>query len=538
MHNQKAGAPDKPFLIYISPGSTHSPHQAPPEYIARFKGKFDAGWDRMREETWRRQLTQGIIPRGTRLTPRPAQIPAWDSLNPAQKAFAAGTMEVAAAQLVFQDEQLGKVLNELRRMRQLDNTLVAVINGDNGASGENGPRGTINELRGLRQPPESEAWMQANISRLGGPMTYENYPVGWAWAMNTPLRWVKQYASMLGGVRNSMILSWKGHIAKPGSVCEQFSHLIDIAPTVLDAAKVPAPRIVLGSVQKPMDGESLLPSLNACDAARPRTQYFEIGGKVGLYHNGWFLSGEDERTSWENVGPRGNRPKVDWTLYDLTRDFSQSTDIAARNPAKLLEMQALWQQVAQANNVFPLDYRFASGRVDLATMRGSGRKHFDFWSKDVSVPAMSEPILFGRSFTLNADLQLDKADSSGAVVALGSRFGGWSLSLDKGRPAFTFAGSTDPAEMAHVRAERALPQGPSRLTMRFAALGPGKGAEVILSLAGEELARVQLPSAVLTPAGGGETLDVGRDLGVQVTQYSTQHGRIEGDVSHVTVDFD
>ncbi len=538
VHNQKASAPDKPFLIYLAPGSTHAPHQAPLEYIARFKGRFDQGWDKLREESWKRQLAQGVIPKGTRLTSRPVEIPAWDSLAPGQKAFAIGTMEVAAAQLVFQDEQLGKVLNELKRMGQLDNTLVAVIQGDNGASGEAGPPGTINELRGMRKPLESEAWMQANTSRLGGPMTYESYPVGWAWAMNTPLRWVKQYASMLGGVRNGMILSWKGHIARPGSICGQFSHLIDITPTVLDAAHLPAPKTVLGAVQKPIDGESLLPSLTACDGARPRTQYFEIGGKVGLYHDGWFLSGDDGRPSWQDNGPRGNRPAMDWALYDLANDFSQSTDLAAKNPAKLAEMQTLWQQVAKASNVFPLDHRFGPGRVDLATIRGSGRKHFDFWGKDVSLPALSEPILFGRSFTVNADLVLDKPDSSGAVIALGSRFGGWSLYLDKGHPAFTFAVSTDPTEITQVRAEKALPKGSSNLKLRLTSLGFGKGAEVVLSSGELELARGQMPGATLMPAGGGETLDVGRDLGVPVTDYQTPHGQIEGDVPHVSVDFD
>jgi arylsulfatase A-like enzyme len=538
IHNQKAAAPDKPFLVYLAPGSTHAPHQAPSEYIARFKGKFDRGWDKLREETWKRQLAQGIIPKGTRLTARPAEIPAWDSLNTAQRAFAIGTMEVAAAQLAFQDEQLGKVLNELRRMGQLDNTLVAVINGDNGASGEAGPPGTINELRGMRKPQESEVWMQSNTGRLGGPITYQSYPVGWAWAMNTPLRWVKQYASMLGGVRNGMILSWQGHVSKPGTVCGQFSHLIDIAPTVLDAAQLPAPKSVLGIVQKPMDGESLLPGLSACDSGKLRTQYFEIGGKVGLYHDGWFLSGEDGRPSWEDIGPGGSRPKMEWSLYHLAKDFSQSTDLASTNPAKLQEMTALWRRVAQANNVFPLEHRFGAGRVNPAMMRGSGRKHLDFWGKDVSLPAMSEPLLIGRSFTVKADLVLDKTDSSGAILALGSRFGGWSFYLDKGRPSFTFAVSTDPAEITQVRAEKALPQGASNVTLRFASLGFGKGAEVVISSGSEELARAALPSAILMPAGGGETLDVGRDIGVPVIDYATPHGAIEGDVPHVAVELD
>ena len=537
VHNQKAAAPDKPFLVYMAPGSTHAPHQAPPEYIARFKGKFDAGWDVQREQTWRRQLAMGIIPKGTQLTPRPAEIPAWDSLTSGQKAFAARTMEVAAAQLAYQDEQIGRVIDELQRMGELDRTLVAVVIGDNGASAEAGPKGTINELRSMGTHDESEAWMQANIDKLGSASTYESYPAGWAWAMNTPLRWTKQYASFPGGIRNGMILSWKGHVAHPGAVCGQFSHLVDIAPTVLDAAHLPAPDSVYGVRQKPMDGESLLTSLSACDAAKPRTQYFEIGGKVGLYHDGWFLSGDDGRLAWQNLPPAGTRPPMQWSLYNLDKDFSQSTDLAAKEPARLQAMLDLWKQEAARNNVFPLDHRFGMAR-GAAMMRGSGRKHFDFWGKDVSLPANTEPVPIARSFTLNADLRLDSASASGAVMAFGSRFGGWSLYLDKGRPAFVAARSTDPDEITRVVADKALPQGPVKLTMRFAVAMPGSPATVTLSANGAQLASGRLPTSMLMAAGNGETLDVGRDLGVTVTDYATPHGRIEGDVPHLTIDFD
>ena len=537
VHNQKAAAPDKPFFAYLAPGSTHAPHQAPASYIARFKGRFDGGWDKLREDTFRRQLAAGIIPKGTRLTPRPPEIPAWDSLTPGQKAFAARTMEVAAAQLTFQDEQLGRVLNELQRMGVLDNTLVAVIEGDNGASAEAGPRGTIDELRSMGRNDESESWLEANIDQLGGPMTYENYPAGFAWAMNTPLRWTKQFASMLGGIRNGMILSWKGHVTHPGSVCGAFSHLVDIAPTMLAAAQLPAPGNVNGVAQKPLDGESLLPNLTACNASHPRTQYFEIGGKVGLYHDGWFLSGDDGRVSWENLPPTGARPKVVWALYNLDKDFSQSTDLAAKEPAQLQAMMALWQQEATRNHVLPLDHRFGPGRAGPAAFAG-GSKHFDFWGKDISLPAIGRPMLFGRSFTLDAQLALDKPDASGAVLALGSRFGGWSLYLDKGHPAFIFARSTDPNEISKVRSDKTLPAGATTLRMRFASQGFGKGVEVTLSSGSVELARLQLPTGVVMPAGGGETLDVGRDLGVPVTDYRTPHGVIEGDIPHVGVDFD
>ncbi len=538
LHSQRANAPDKPFLIYWAPGSTHSPHQAPPEYIARFKGKFDSGWDKLREEILRRQIAGGIVPRGTKLTPRPEGIPAWASLTPEAKAFAARTMEVAAGQLAYQDEQFGRVFSELQRIGQLDNTLFSVILGDNGASGEAGPHGAVNELREMGSEGEREAFTHSIVDKLGGPETYPNYPVGWAWAMNTPLRWTKQYGSMLGGIRNGMIMSWPGHGARTGGICSQFGHLNDIAPTVLEATGLPAPRMVYGYEQKPMDGQSMMSSLKACDSTKPRTQYFEIGGKVGLYKDGWFLSGDDDRKPWEMVPPTGPRPPIQWTLYNLERDFAQSTDLSAKEPARLQAMKTLWRQEAERNNVFPLAHSAGRGRATMGMIAGSGRKHFDFWGKGVTIPMNSEPRLLGRSFMVNVDLDLAKRDASGAVLALGSYFGGWSLYLDRGRPAFIWARSTDPAEILSVVSDKALPQGNSKLRMRFITQGPGKPAEVILSADGLEFARLSLPRNTLVPAGGGETLDVGRDLGVPVTTYRTTNGAIEGDIRHVSIDFD
>lgn len=540
VRNQKAGAPDKPFLVYLSPGSPHAPQQAPAEVIDRFKGKFDAGWDAVRAETFKRQLAAGIIPEETKLTARPDGIPAWNTLSPEQKDFAARSMEVTAAMIAYQDEQLGRVLNELQRIGELNRTLVAVVQGDNGASGEAGPGGSINELRGLGVHDEDPAWLAANTDRLGGPATYGNYPVGWAWAMNTPLRWTKQFASMLGGVRNGMILSAPGGVAKPGSICGQFSHLNDIVPTILEAANLPAPKTVAGIAQKPMDGQSLLPSLSQCDAAKRRTQYFEIGGKVGLYHNNWFLSGDDGRAPWENMPPEGDRPNMRWTLYNLEKDFSQSTDLSAKEPQRLNDMIALFDAEAERNNVYPLDHRFAVAR---GGQRGGAsnfvvRKVWDFWGKDVSIPANSDPIMFARSFTLEAEVELQSNGASGVVAALGSQFGGWSFYLDQGKPRFTFARSTDPKEIWSAASNVALPQGRSKLTLRFVSLGRGKGADVIISNGATELARVSLPVNYLMPAGGGETFDIGRDIGVSVTAYRSDQGMIEGDVSHVRVTFD
>lgn len=536
LRNQTAAAPNKPFFAYYAPGSTHVPHQAPPEYIARFKGKFDQGWDKMREETFRRQLAAGIIPKGTRLTPRPDGIATWDSLPADRRAFFARTMEVAAAQLAYQDEQFGRVLDELQRMGKLDDTLVVLIQGDNGASMEAGATGTINETFSMTGGQEDPQWLLANTDKLGGRMTYGNYPAGWAWAMDTPLRWGKMYVSVLGGIRNGMVMSWKGHVARPGSVCGQFSHLIDVAPTILDAARLPAPTNVYGVPQKPMDGQSLLGSLSACDAGRSRTQYFEVGGKIGLYHDGWFLSGDDGRMTWENMPPAGPRPQTQWTLYNLTSDFSQGKDLSAQYPDRVRQMITLWRSEAEKNQVFPLDHRFGNARFDGRGYEPGPDRH-DFWGKDVSIPA-GGIAWAGRSFTIDAEFTPAKPNASGVIMAVGSHFGGWSLFLDKGRPSFVYAASTDPAHIVRITGDTPLVQKTSQLRLRFDFKGFDKGADIAI-LAGEKtVASGHIAKLFISPSGLGETVDVGRDIGVPVTDYDNHRGAFEGDIPRVSVIFD
>jgi len=537
LHNQKAAAPDKPFFIYYAPGSLHAPHQAPADYIARFKGKFDQGWDKMREETYRRQLASGIIPAGTKLTPRPDEIPAWSSLSPAQRAYAERSMELAAAMLTYQDEQLGRVLNELARMGLRDNTLIIAVQGDNGASAEVGPDGSINEIGKLSNGiKEDDAWRAANIDKLGGPETYETYPAGWAWAMDTPLRWTKQYASMLGGIRNGMIMSWPGHVAHPNGICAQFGHLIDIAPTLLDAAHLPAPEVVNGAKQEPYDGESLLPSLTACEPDKPRTQYFEMVGKVGLYRNGWFLSGDDGRTPWQQTPPPAFNPAAPtWALYDLRADFSQSDDVSAAHPDQIASMLSAWHELAVRYNVLPIDHRFSVGR---GRNNFSTAKQFDYWGGDISIPAVRGPLFIGRSFTMDAALRLDNAHASGAIFAIGSRFGGWSFYLDRGRPSLTYALSTRPEDITRVSARQAMPAGPGKLRLKFNTQGMGQGADVQIERDGVVIASGHIPRTFIIASGAGEMLDIGRDTGVPVTEYRTPHGRIEGDVEHVSLSFE
>lgn len=534
LHNQIAPATSKPFFIYFSPSSTHAPHQAPADVIARFKGRFDAGWDAMRVESWRRQIAMGIVPPGTKLTPRPEGIPAWDSLSEGQKHFAARSMEVAAAMLAYQDEQIGRVLSEMERMGVMDNTLVALVQGDNGASADHGPEGTFNRTMRTNRVPESEEWRLAHIDDLGGPNSYANYEAGWSWAMNTPLRWTKQYASMLGGIRNGLILSYPGHIKTPGKVCAEFGHVIDIAPTVLDAAGIPAPEMVYGARQKPLDGKSLMPSLETCKPDRPRTQYFEIGGKKGLWQNGWFVSQDDGRKPWNGVLPEGEKQLTEWTLYNLDKDFSQSTDVAARNPEKLREMIALWDSEAKRNGVYPVDHSFGAGRK---TPRPALKNSYDFWGKGVSIPTTTGPSFIGRSFTIDADLDLASGQASGVVLALGSRFTGWSLFLEDGKPVFVHALSQEADRITRVSADRALPAGATKLRLTFAQEGLGKAASVTISSGSDVVASGRIHATFFIAGGSGEALDTGRDTGVPVTDYKTPMGELQGDIRQVKLTF-
>ena len=534
VRDQQAAAPDRPFLAYLAPGSAHAPHQAPPEWIARFRGRFDHGWDRVREETWRRQLEQRVVPEGTQLTPRPDAIAAWSSLTPVQRAFAARGMEVAAAMLAYQDEQLGRILDELERMGILDETLFLIIQGDNGASGDGDLAGVVNEfgaINGLDADADDEAWLEASTARLGGERTYSSYAEGWGWAMNAPFRWYKHHASMLGGIRNGMILAWGARAMRPGSVCARFGHLVDVAPTLFEAAGVPAPREVNGAAQKPLDGQSLLDVLRECDPDRPRTQYFELGGKAGLYHDGWLLSSE------KVAGEDAER----WTLHDLREDYAQARDVAARHPERVERLARLWRAEAERSGVFPIREGFAAGFI---RPQGERPRGIELWGNGSGVPAHPGGLLLGHgfrgSFRIRAQLRLDGAGASGVVAALGSHFAGWSLHLDAGRPVFVYARSTRPGDRTTIASERRLPAGAASLSLSFARRGSGVNGPARVELRSGEsvLATGEVPMTFFIPLGVGERLDVGRDTGVAVADHPTASGALQGEVTHLELTFE
>ncbi|MFO1503946.1 MAG: arylsulfatase [Steroidobacteraceae bacterium] len=488
LRNQRNLGPDHPFFLYYAPGSSHAPHHAPRAAIDRFRGQFTQGWDQQREATFARQKMLGVIPSSAELTPRPAQIPAWTSLTSDQKRVATGLMQVYAATLSYADEQIGRVIEELRASGQLDNTLVIYIQGDNGASAED-LHGTTDDLAALGGIEGDYGHMLSRLDDLGGPKTYENYPVGWAWSMNTPFQWAKQVASHLGGTRNGMVVSWPGHIDLPGGTRDQFHHVTDIVPTILEAAGIKAPAVVDGVKQAPLAGVSLLYTLQQPGApSRHRQQYFELMGNRAYYDNGWMASTTPARMPWSHTPGGEDASTWKWELYDLSTDYSQAHDLAARMPAKLAELRARFMEAARRYNVLPIDSNFL-GRVD-STLRPSatrGRTEFSFYPSRDRYPAAAIPDL-GRRWRIEADV-VTASGASGMVVVRGDWFAGWGLQLNEGRPLFTYRASDQPRHVARVVAPAALPPGAHRITVDVSLVDAGPTTQLVLSVDGREQAR-------------------------------------------------
>lgn len=537
IHTQKAAAPDKPFFVYYATGSAHEPHQAPREWIEKFHGRFDAGWDKIAADTIARQKKMGIIPRDTAVTPRPEEIAAWDRLTPDQKRINARMMEVFAAMLSYQDAQIGRVLDELQRMGQLDNTLVMFIEGDNGAAAEAGPNGGTNPMaaamNGMR---ENEAQLLSVLDELGGPNVRENYGFGWAWATNRPYPLFKEYASHLGGTRNGLVVSWPERIKTRG-IRSQYSHVTDIMPTILEAAGVKAPEVVNGTPQQRLDGVSLAYSFDAPGAAsRHTTQYYEMLGNRGIYHDGWLASTTPSRYPWKHDAAK-LPTDYPWELYDLEHDFAQAHNIADKYPEKLQQMQALFLQEAQNNQVLPLDNRLNMQRFlagQHAPQPQSG--HYVYWGKNISLAAPAAAPLLHNSFSINADLVLPQNGANGVVVALGSYFGGWSFYLKDGRPVALMAASQWPDDQFRVTATNALPAGPVQLRYDFDYDGGfNAGGVMRISVNGQEVAQGRIARTLSKLPEMTDTFDIGFDADTPVSKDYTDGGRFSGEIRKVEV---
>ncbi|MBP6052885.1 MAG: arylsulfatase [Pseudomonadales bacterium] len=544
IHNQKAADPTKPFFIYYASGIAHAPHQAPADWIARFKGRFDEGWDQVRQESIARQKLRGIIPPSTTLTPRPPDINAWDSQNRDQKRISARFMEVYAAMLAYQDFQFGRVLDELERMGELDHTLVIFIEGDNGGSGEGSLQGTTNEIGMLANGvTESTSWLSSVLRLMGGPKTYDLYPVGWAWAMNTPFQWTKQIGSHFGGTRNGMVVAWPEHIEAHGEVRSQFHHVVDIAPTLLDAVGLKTPAMVDGVEQQKIDGVSLAYTWEQASApSRHTSQYFELNGNAAMYRDGWIASTTPRRTPWGGLrAPNLDETDLHWELYDLRNDYSQAHDLATKEPKKLAELVDLFWQEAKHNNVLPMIPNAPNVPVGYQASLvnyGSHRTNWIYWGRDITVAYDAAPPMAARSFSITAEVTIPQGGGNGVLVANGSWFGGWVFYLKDGRPVAHEAFSEQPKDQFHVEADTVIPAGKAtiRFDFDFDGGGPGGGGTMRILVDGKQVANGRIERTIVLRAGLGETFDIGYDTGAPVIEDYTKDGRFTGDIDKVTVE--
>ena len=537
LHQQQAAAPGKPFFMYYATGTAHAPLQAPADWIARFEGKFAGGYDRMREEVVERQKKMGLVPADTVNTPRPEEIAAWDALTPEQKKINERFMEVYAAMLAYQDEQVGRLFAEIGRMGLRDNTLVIFIEGDNGAAAEGGMHGSMNPMSNFANgTQESEATLLANLERIGGPEAVAQYGYGWTWATNAPFRLAKQYASHLGGTRNGMVVSWPQRI-KSGGMRQQFSHVTDIAPTIYEAAGVTAPDTVNGVEQQPMDGSSLLYAFDNADAPeRHDTQYFEMMGNQAIYHQGWLASTTPAIAPWARDRRNDTLPsQYPWELYDLRADFSQAHDLASAHPEKLAQMKALFLEEARRNQVLPLDNRLSMERFLAASSQHRKADRYTYWGAGVSVPAVSAAPILNRSFTISAELDVP-AQAQGVVLALGSRFGGWSFFVQDGTPVALMAASQLEGDQSRVAASGTLPAGKSVLSYQFVSDGGvNAGGEMRISVDGREIGRGRIARTISKLPEMTDTLDIGFDADTPVTAEYRDGGRFNGTLNRVDV---
>ncbi len=471
--NVRAADPGKPWFNYFSTSGVHAPHHAPAEWRAKFSGAFDHGWDRQRELTHARQLEIGVIPRGTKLTPRPGEIPAWDTQRADARKVYTRLMENYAAYMAFTDHEVGRLIESLRASGELDNTLVMYVVGDNGASAEGGLEGTFSEvasLLGLQLGLESTI---KRIDEIGGPTSEPHVPVGWAWAMNAPFQWTKQVASHLGGTRNPLVVHWPKGIKARGEVRTQFHHVIDVVPTILEACKISAPTVVNGIEQKPIEGVSMAYSFDDAKAkSRRTTQYFELATNRAIYHDGWIACSR-YGLPWETAGRGDGFVSTPWELYNLEDDFSEAVDLAREQPDKLAELQGLFLEEAKTYDVFPLDPRFSERFDPTLRIAGAPRTSWTYFGNDVWLPEPIGPQLFPRPHGLTAELTIPKGGAEGVVACVGGFSCGWSLYVKDNKPVFrsTFFDVAD----VTIPGTEPLPEGKVTLETRFTPDGSKTG---------------------------------------------------------------
>jgi arylsulfatase A-like enzyme len=522
---QHSVAPQKPFLAYYAPGSAHAPHHAPKDWIAKFKGQFDQGWDKVREETFARQKQMGIIPPDTKLTPRPAELPAWDSLSADQKKLYARMAEVYAAALAHADYNIGRVIDAVDQLGELDNTLIIYIMGDNGSSGEGTLQGTTNEIAvNANNVTEDMPFLLSMMDELGGPKGYNHMPAAWAWGMDTPFQWTKQVASHFGGTGNGLVISWPKRIKDKGGIRTQFHHVIDIVPTIYEAVGITPPAMLNGEPQRPIEGVSMAYTFDDAKAPSTRkTQYFEMLGNRGLYNDGWMASTTPKLLPWQpKAKPGADDPLTfDWELYQVAEDFSQANDLAKQNPDKLRELQDLFWAESARYNVLPLDATFAE-RADPA-IRPSltrGRSVFTYYDGMIRIPEGSTPDMKNKSYSVTAEVNIPEGGADGVLATQGGRFGGWGLLVLDGKPLFVHALSNQPQQKYKVASTETLTPGKHtiKFDFKYDGGGIGKGGTGTLFVDAKQVAQAHIDRTVCCRFSLDETFDVGKDTASPVIE--------------------
>jgi arylsulfatase len=543
IHQQKAIAPDKPFFVYFAPGATHAPHHVPKDWIAKYKGQFDQGWDTLREETFARQQKLGVIPPDCELTKRPKAIPAWDQTEPRLRPVLAREMEIYAAFLEFADHHVGRVIDSLADLGILDETLIYYIIGDNGASAEGSLIGAWNDKTGAEAVDLATPELLIDrIDELGTARAQNHYAVGWAHAMDTPYQWTKQVASHFGGTRNGTIVHWPNAIKAKGELRSQFHHVIDVAPTILEAAGLPHPTLVNGVLQEPLHGVSMMYSFDDAKAAeRHETQYFEMVCNRGIYHKGWTAVTRHGNLPWVVVGKQPPLSDDVWELYDTTKDWSQAHDLATQMPERVAELKRLFDLEASKYNVFPLDDRKAERtNPDLAgrplVVHGSTQLLFSGMRRLGENTAINTK---NKSHSVTAELEIPLSGARGVIAAHGGHMGGWSLYAHEGRLKYhyNFVG------LLHfdVTAGSKLPSGKHQVRMEFAydGGGLGKGAGITLFVDGGKVGAGRVARTHAFLFSMDETMDVGCEVGEPVSpDYGPRGNAFNGTIKWVQIDID
>ena len=539
---QKALTPDKPFFAYYAPGATHAPHHVPRDWIARWKGKFDQGWDVMREQILARQIERGVVPKGTPLAPKPEAIPDWDSLSADEKRLFTRQAEVFAAFVEMTDHEIGRVIDAIDQTGQLDNTLVILIYGDNGTSAEGGRNGMFSEMTYFNGVQETVADMLKVIDKWGGPETYPHMAAGWAVMFDTPFTWTKQVASDHGGTKVGTAVQWPRGIRAKGELRTQFHHVIDIAPTILEAAGLPEPKIVNGVKQRPMDGVSMLYAFADANARdRHVTQYFEMFGNRAMYQDGWFAR-TIHRAPWEGKARRPLDDDSGWELFDTRSDFSLVNNLAAEHPDKLKELQSLFLKEAEKNFVLPLDDRMFErliaemvGRPDLM----AGRTSITLAEGMTGISENAFLNVKNKSKSITANIEVpENVLANGAIIVQGGRFGGWGLYAHDGVVAYdyNFLG----LERFTVAAREKLKPGVStiRFDFDYDGGGMGKGGTGRLYINEKLVGEGRIERTQPTIFSADETADVGIDLATPVVEVigSERKSKFTGRIPRVTVE--